>query len=378
MMTEIRIKHVEFLGLRTALEPPARFSWGLAHERNVGLVRVTLTDDSVGWGESSVTFPLWTLEERAATVNVGIGPLAIGKLAGTLEEIRESISELNEATFRLRDLWSPVAISSAIAALEMSLLDALGVRLEEPVWRIFGGESRATQLYAVGFTGTPHEAVQQASIAIESGYKTVKIRLGFGMEKDVELMSVFRDELGADVEILADVNMGWNVETTLEMLPIVESFGIGWLEEPLPRMDLEGLKKIQKSTDIPIAAGENCYSLDEAAKLMDSGAINIYMPDLARGGGFIAGLNAKNQATSLGLAYSPHHYASDIGFAAMVSFCCVGAPALTVLRDLSNWPLRETILEQPLEIVGGEVKPSDEPGMGPRPNIKVIEASRVL
>lgn len=378
MTLDVVLENVEFVGLRTQLDPPARFSWGEANMRNVGLVKATLSDGTVGWGETSVTFPLWTLEERAATITMGIGPLAVGKKSGSIDQIRKLIANIDLATARLRSLWSPVGISSAIAALEMALLDALGVREGVPVWKMFDGKKVSIPMYGVGFSGTPAISSQQALLALHEGFQSIKVRLGFGLENDIELMTTYRDVLGSDVEILADVNMGWDLSTTKEMLPVLESFGIGWLEEPIARMDLEGLKEIHSSTSIPIAAGENCYSESEALELIDSGAVDIYMPDLARGGGFLAALNAKNEATSVGLGYSPHHYASDIGFAAMITLCSVTNPAKNVLRDLSPWPLRESILEVPLHLEKGMAFTSEETGMGPRPNMDVLTGSRVL
>jgi hypothetical protein len=72
----VTVAEVEFVGLRTPLHPLAAFSWGRAGERNVGLVRVRRSDGVTGWGETSVTFPLWSLEERAETVARGVAPAA--------------------------------------------------------------------------------------------------------------------------------------------------------------------------------------------------------------------------------------------------------------------------------------------------------------
>ncbi|MEA2581938.1 MAG: Mandelate racemase / muconate lactonizing enzyme N-terminal domain, partial [Thermomicrobiales bacterium] len=81
----MKIRDVEFIGLRSALPQPAQFSWGSAASRNVGLVRVTTVEGVVGAGETSVTFPLWSLEERALTVREGLRPLALGKDASDIE-----------------------------------------------------------------------------------------------------------------------------------------------------------------------------------------------------------------------------------------------------------------------------------------------------
>lgn len=374
----IHIEDVEFVGLRSRLDPPAKFSWGSADARNVGLVKVRLSDGSIGWGETSVTFPLWSLEERAATVRMGLGPLSMGRMAGTLDEISQLAQDLLQATNRLRALWAPVAISGAIAAIEMALLDALGVRERTPVWRLLDGRQVPVPLYAVGFTGGPQDAARQAVEAMAGGFRAVKVRLGFGTEQDLATLDAFRSALGPSAQILADVNMGWSAPQALDMLPLIEPFGLGWLEEPVGRLDIEGLRAIKERSTIPIAMGENCYSLPEATMLIDSGVLDVFMPDLARIGGFLEATEATKTVLRLGLEYSPHHYASDIGFCAMATLCTALGPSLPILRDTAPWPLRETVLQEPLTISDGAVVLGEHPGMGPRPDLTTIERNRVI
>lgn len=374
----IRIERVEFVGLRSPLEPPARFSWGTAEARNVGLVRIELDDGTEGWGETSVTFPLWSLEERAATVSQGLAMLFQGRICESIEDVRVLVAEVDAATTRLRSLWAPVAISAGIAAIEMALLDALAVRAGLPLWQMLGGEPFDVPLYAVGFTGSPEQAAVQAQAAIEEGYSAVKVRLGFGMQADLELLTAFRETLGSAGTILADVNMGWSVEQALEMLPLLEDFDLGWLEEPVGRMDLAGLAAIGQRTKMPLAAGENCYSLEEARVLINARAVNVFMPDIARLGGLLNSIVAVQRAQSAGLDYSPHHYASDIGFSGMLTLCAVMGPSRPILRDITPWDLRHEVLLEPVALSDGTARVSNEPGIGPRPSMATIERYRVL
>lgn len=379
MLSEpVVITSVEFVGLRSALEPPARFSWGVAHSRNVGLVRVSLSDGTVGWGETSVTFPLWSLEERAATINQGLAPLMVGSVVSSISDIESLTESLLNSTWRLRDLWSPVALSAAVGAAEMALLDAFGVQQGTSVWNLLGGQPIDIPLYAVGFAGTPEQVAEQAQEALDEGYRAIKVRLGFGESTDLDLLASLRNRLGPDPKILADVNMGWSLAEAQRMLPKLQGFGLGWLEEPIGRMDIEGLTVLQNETDIPLAAGENCYSLAESEALIDSRSIEIFMPDPARGGGLLNAVSAAKHALSRSLGYSPHHYASDIGFAAMLTVCAVAGQPQPVLRDQAVWPLRELVLGEQLEIQEGNAKPPMQPGLGPRPNLSIIEEFRVL
>lgn len=374
----MRIESAEFVGLRSPLSAPAVFSWGTADSRNVGLVKIRTSDGVEGWGETSVTFPLWSIEERAHTVNEGIAPQVTGTEIESIEDITDTCRKIEANMARLRLLWSPVAISSAIGALEMALLDALGKELEQPVWQMLGGIRQPIDLYAVGFSGSPTEGARQAQSALDEGYAAVKIRAGFGEPQDLEQLKIYRETLGQEAQIFVDVNMGWELPEALDMAQLLEQFDMAWLEEPLSRDDIEGLRDLRDVISTPLAAGENCYTKNELFFLIQSGLIDVVMPDLARCGGFLAGLEAAQAALKAGLSYSTHHYASDIGFSAMVAMCSIAGPSQPILRDISPWPLRESILSTPVTIVNGHAWADEGPGLTPAPDPLSIERHRIL
>ena len=371
----MKIQNIEFVGLRTPLPSPAVFSWGTAEERNVGLVRVVLSDGTEGWGETSVTFPLWSLEERAATVR-GIAPLAVGSRLESTDDIARIASELIRSTDRLRLLWSATGISAAIGAIEMALWDAWGRVQGRPVWEILGGADADIPLYAVGFGGSPAEVADTATGLLEGGYAAVKIRAGFDPEADVALIDAVSAVAGD--RLYVDVNMGWTRLQASEMIPRLNPFGLGWLEEPLSRDDREGLRTLRDLAEMPLAAGENCYSESELVALAESRLVEVLMPDLARVGGLGAAIAGARAARANNQGYSTHHYASDIGFAAMATMCAVVGNPRPILRDVSPWPIRSELLSEPLRIEHGVARPYAGAGLAPAPQPHIIEEHRVL
>jgi len=371
----MRITDLEFVGLRSPLPSPAVFSWGSAHERNVGLVRVTLDDGTVGWGETSVTFPLWSMEERAATVSA-LREFFVGQAVTDAESIAAVIGSTRVRTDRLRLLWSHVALSAALGAIEMALWDALGRSLGRPVWEMLGGTPADIPLYAVGFGGTPDQAADAAAGLIAEGYRTVKVRAGFDPDDDVALIRAVSERIGQG--LLVDANMGWTRAEAATMVPRLEPFALGWLEEPLSRDDLAGYGELRELAAMPLAAGENCYSGEELVALAESGLVDVVMPDLARVGGLAPGITGARAAVAGGRGYSTHHYASDVGFAAMLALCAVVGDPQPILRDVSPWPLRTELLEDALEISGGTARPYAGAGLAPAPRHDVVEEYRVL
>ncbi|MEA2515626.1 MAG: hypothetical protein QOJ59_5115, partial [Thermomicrobiales bacterium] len=367
----MKIRDVEFIGLRSALPQPAQFSWGSAASRNVGLVRVTTDEGVVGAGETSVTFPLWSLEERALTVREGLRPLVLGKDASDIEGL---VDGLNRTLGRLAPLWSPVAIQASIGAFEVALWDIRGQVEGLPVWQVLDGQTErrtdgygpegGVPLYAVGFGGGPEQIAEQAAEALTAGYAAIKVRVGFGRERDVALLEAVTKEIPETTRVLVDANMAWSREEAREMVPLVASFGVGWIEEPVVWSDIEGLAALRELSSVPIAAGENAYGRSEALRLIEAEAADVVMPDVARCGGLGNARAMIAAAREKCLPYSPHQYASEVGFVTCLHLCAAEPGYLHVLRDTSPWPLRHEILTEPLRIEGGRAWLPDGPGLG--------------
>jgi L-alanine-DL-glutamate epimerase-like enolase superfamily enzyme len=106
-----------------------------------------------------------------------------------------------------------------------------GKLLGQPLWRLFGGDPKITP-YASGINPTAPERLVAAKR--DEGYRAFKLKIGFGAERDLANLRRLRELLGPRMPLMTDVNQAWDRETTLSMLPRLEEFGLGWLEEPVP------------------------------------------------------------------------------------------------------------------------------------------------
>jgi len=372
------IREVEFVGLRSTLPQPAQFSWGAAAHRNVGLVRVRTGDGVEGVGETSVTFPLWSLEERALTVREGLGPLVLGRDEADIPGL---VDGLNATLGRLAPIWSAVAIQAAIGAFEVALWDIAAKKAGLPLFRLLNPEAPAPDpvpLYAVGFGGGPDEIAAGAAGALAEGYPYVKVRAGFGAERDRALLAAVAAAVPDMAKVLVDVNMAWSREQAAEEAPALAAFGIGWLEEPLVHSDHAGLAALRRSLGVPIAAGENAYGRGPTLDLVAADAIDVVMPDIARIGGILNARAAIAAARERGLPYSPHHYASEVGFVASLHLCAAEPGCLALLRDTSAWPLRAAVLTEPPAVAGGFATVPTGPGLGVALDEEALSRFRVV
>jgi len=336
--------------------------------RNFGLVLVETDAGITGVGETSVNFPHWALTERRATIEEGIRELLVGEDPLRIEGLWD---KMYSALSKLGLLWGKGAIMSAIGGADIALWDIAGQAHGVPVYQLLGGlVHERIPLYATGFS--MDEPARAAKACVEQGYKAVKLRAGFDPEQDLANVTAVRDAIGADVDLMVDVNMGWDRRLAARMIEELEDFGLYWIEEPLRADDVEGLADLALMTHIPIAAGENAFDLGDFKTLLMAEAVDFIMPDPTRAGGLSECKRVCAMARAWGLRVSPHHYGSDVGFAAALHLLASISNGDYMLRDVSPTPLREQVLLEPIEIASGCAVVPQRPGLGIKLNHEFI------
>ena len=70
------------------------------------------------------------------------------------------------------------------------------------------------------------------------------LRAGAGAKlRAVALVEAVRDAIGPEPEILLEMHGRFSPATAIEMAKMMEPFGLGWVEEPVPPVNLKALKK---------------------------------------------------------------------------------------------------------------------------------------
>ncbi len=356
----MQITDVRFLALRQPLPQPLRLAWGAMHWRSFGLVLIETDAGLKGIGETSVNFPSWAIVERKATIEEGLKPLLIG--ANPLD-IPGLWQKMHQALKRLCVLWGKAAIMSAIGGVDIALWDLAGKAQRQPVYALLGGKKQSqVPLYATGLD--PADLAGSARKFVDQGYKAVKVRIGFDESHDLANVETVRRAVGDQTHLLVDANMAYDVESAQRMADALRPYNLYWLEEPLLADDLSGYRQLAQQVNIPLAAGENQFDLADAEKLIETGAIRFLMPDPTRAGGLSEAQRICALANAHGIPYSPHHYGSDVGFAAALHLIAATPGADYLLRDVSFAPLRESILREPICIQEGFAHVPDGPGLG--------------
>lgn len=357
----LKITKVKFYGLQYRLAEPLRFSLGDVWYRNFALVKVETDEGISGWGETFVNFPPWALEERKITVEKAVAPLLIGQDPLQPEFVTRRMEQTLSRLALQWGAWGP--IRQAIAAVDIAMWDIKGKTLGLPVYRLLGAE-RASRipLYATGLD--VKRLTESALECLDQGFRAVKVRLGFGEERDLQILRSVCEAVAGKGKVYVDVNQGWTREQALRLAPVVQDCGAAWLEEPVACDDLEGMAMVASVVKIPLAAGENYFSAVDFEKAVKLRAINVGMPDITRCCGFTGARDIVSVLSSAGVAYSPHHFGTEIGFVASLHLMTAFPSNLEMLRDVSYCPVKWEVVGGISLVRDGYATIPDGPGLG--------------
>ena len=335
-------------------------------------VRVTDEDGQYGIGEIGDGLPAHELV-----------PAAVEKLGATIiGEDPKQIRKLKDRMYRSVPGWGRRGLGiSVISGIETALFDLVGKVLKVPAHVLVGGAIRdRLPVYASGGVDrSPQELAEEFKGYVERGFKAVKVRIGYGLERDVKIVSTVRAAIGKETKLLLDYGGSYlpHPQNALELerlARMLEPYDPFWLEEPLHPDDLVGHARLRSATSIPIAAGENTRTIHEAAQMVEIGAVDILQTDVVYAGGILEQLEIAAMAARKGVMMAPHTWGSAPGLMANIHAAACIPNLLLVEYSQAYNPLRERILTQPLRMENGELIVPDTPGLGVDITEELMEA----
>ncbi|NME67808.1 mandelate racemase/muconate lactonizing enzyme family protein [Flammeovirga aprica] len=360
--------------LSQELETPFYFSQWHYASRKICLVKVTLEDGTYGWGEGY---------GPADMIKTGIDFLK-GFIIG--ENVLENEKIWQIMYLRTLDFGRSGIFNSAISAIDVACWDCKGKVLQQPVSVLLGGvKNPIIHPYATGFyfTDSPtleDDLIKEANYYKEQGFRAAKMKVGLGIEKDVYYVNLLKNALGDDVKLMIDSNHAYNYREALELCKRIEHLNIGWFEEPVHPEDFKGYKALRENTHIPIAGGECEYLKHGFKRLFENDSVDIAQPDICATGGLTEVKRIATLAQSYHKDIVPHSWGTWIAISAAIHFVANldqnpgrmfrNAPMIEL--DRTENPLRDDVIEHHIEVINGEIKVPELPGLGIEVNQKYL------
>jgi D-galactarolactone cycloisomerase len=208
----------------------------------------------------------------------------------------------------------------ALSALDTALWDLSARTLGIPLYKLLGGYRDKVPAYAsAGFYGENkglHELAEEMREYAEKGFKAVKMKIGdVSLKEDIERVQAVRQAVGSNILVMVDANRSYNHWEAIQIGRELEKVNVRFFEEPLPADDLDGYRRLGHLLDIPLAAGENEYTLFGFRDLIDTGGVSVAQPDVSWSGGITACLKIASLCEARHVDVAPHSFTSIVNLA---------------------------------------------------------------
>ena len=331
-----------------------RTALGPADLSEHGLVQVHTDTGITGLGELASVFDrrgpqlCRDVDERLTPVLIDRDPLAI---TGTLREMERQLPDGQ----------------MAIAGVEMALWDIAGKALGAPVYVLLGGKmrERIPLSYSVPH-GQPEQMAEFALARKHEGFRTVKVKIGQGFERDLEAVRCVREAVGRECRVRVDANMAMtSAEDAIRLIERLEPYDIELLEQPVGPEALQEMAAIRRSATVPIMADESVSTPASAMQVIRHEAADVLNVYVTESGGIQNATRIFTLAEQAGVACMIGSMPElGIGTAAQIHLG-IAMPNLDFDSDTCGSLYHQSdVITAPLHIEAGFAYPPDGPGLG--------------
>ena len=268
------------------------------------VVEVETSDGHIGIGNAALS-----PKPCKSVIDNYLKPAIIGESIWDYEHIWQKM-------YRQTLAWGRKGVGmTAISAVDIAIWDALGKAVKQPVFKLLGGKTKSKlPCYASKLYSQPLDTLaEEAKNYLDQGFKAMKLRLGWGpndgaegMRRNIELIRTVRSVVGDNVDLMADVYMGWTFEYAKRMMRLIDNENLRWLEEPVIADDIHGYAELNNMNAIPISGGEHEFNLFGFKQLLDLKAVSYIQYDNNRVGGFTIAQKINALAEAYQVPVIPH------------------------------------------------------------------------
>jgi len=270
----------------------------------------------IGWGECEAS-PLTSIANfvcpKSHSAAKPIKSSVINKKIDNLEDVKKIINDVKHNSLMIAQ--TPHTFSG----IEVALLDLLAKKENCPIYSLLGFSKTTPKIaYAsVLFGATPHETFKIGKNIKNKNFRAIKFgwqNFGADIKLDEEHMIAARDGIGKDINLMIDVGAIWgtNVQEAKKRTKIFNDSNITWLEEPFFSDAFFEYSELSKLTNIPLAGGESCHSIESAKNMIRYGKVKFIQIDAGIAGGILAGKEICDFAEKNDVQYVNHTFTSHL------------------------------------------------------------------
>ncbi len=332
------------------------------------LVKIETNAGISGWGESSPN----NTRLIQTFIHTDMKDRIIGKDPFNTEPIWDELFWHNH------DLGPAGALPYAIAGIDLALWDLKGKIMNLPVYKLLGGCYRKEFLTYGGFglyggTVSVNDAVKKALNLVEKGFKVIKLRLQIreynlnpSNDYTLKYYEAVRKALPDNIELFVDPNEGYTAYRAIQVGRELQKRGMPYYESPCPLENHKDTADVVEALDIPVLAGEKCYTRWQFRDLILQGNPDVIQPDVIKSGGITEVKKIATLGQTFFKTMAPHNTKPTLGTAAalhVMASCSNFGPFIEFIETELYKPVL-SVFDNHVEFKDGKLIVPDGPGLG--------------
>lgn len=321
------------------------------------VIRITANDGSIGISSvdpsSRAVYPD-TAEALDDAIRKKLSPILVGENPTNINKVLNLIESLTKNQLGAR------------AGIELACIDLACNRLKISICDYLGGAVTNTVLFN-GWVGElpADEAVAEALDWQNSGFKSLKIKVGSDTQKDIERIAAIRGAVGSTMKLRIDANEQYSVKDAVSVCQAVKNFDLQLFEQPVHRDNLDGLLEIRSRGGIPIMADESIGDHQSLIRVLKANCADFVKFGITQAGGLtaaskmIASAEAANVQVVMG-----HGFGLNVSTMAEIMLGTTSNNVLPGLESVGPLKVTDTISNESLDLSKGEIMIEKKIGLG--------------
>ncbi len=275
MTEQHNIVAIDIWPLKVPLAKPYHLSklYGTLTHSDAVIIRVTLANGVVGWGEADPGGVNFDGETSESVVNSlrNRAPILLG------QNVEAWVSSAAGRNYH----------GAAGAAMDVACYDALGRALEKPVNQFLGllYRDRIPLLWPTS-SGTAEDDLAIIAEYHPHGFNTYMLKMGDRpIADEISRVETVVSRLPTGVAVMVDANQGWTRKEAITFAEATGHLPIILIEQPVTADDYEGLQQIREVTYIPISVDESIQQVSDAGAILKAGVADVFSIKISKNGG---------------------------------------------------------------------------------------------
>ncbi len=352
----MRITHIHFTPISVPFIEPVPWRYGVAAGVSSVVVQIETDAGIEGLGEAP-------------------GEPTVGVVLQALEALRDHL--LGQDPRKVRKIVAgfdlagadhfPFVFNIAVAALEMALMDICGKALNAPIYDLLGGRTNdhlEFYWHVNPADGTPDSAAAAAKAGLARGFRTMYMKGGVDLVRDLLLLESVRAVVGEDVALRIDPNEGWRPVDVWMNMDRLRALRLQFIEQPFPKDDHHSAIRLSAASGILVAANQSAWRLVDLTEVLRRHAADVVVTGIHQSGGVLR-FAAAAELCALARIPLVRHSLCDLGIATAAALHVLAAVPGSGLAHQTHLSLFvDDLLESPWQFDGGALTVSRAPGLG--------------